>query len=74
MNIRLVPQVSDFKAMSFVPVIRDRIEDITSDNLRALLEDDQVKWLKALSIVLLSMSQLAKVQVEGMEDASKPLS
>jgi hypothetical protein len=52
-----VVSFSDLRAISFVPSIRERIEELASENLRALLEDDPEKWLKTLSSVLSSVTE-----------------
>jgi hypothetical protein len=68
MKTPTIVALSDLKSVSFVPPIRDRIEEVTQENLRALLEDDPKKWLEALADILQSVSALARKQASIYSD------
>jgi hypothetical protein len=61
--------MSDLKALSFVQVVRDLIEDSSKENLRALIEDDPKKWLLCLVEALTQVSSIAKT-MSAMQTSS----
>lgn len=61
--------LSDLRALSFVQVIRDLIEEQAQENLRALIEDDPKKWLLCLVEALTQVSSIAKT-MSAMQTSS----
>jgi hypothetical protein len=68
MKTSSIVSLADLKSISFIPPVRERIEDLTQENLRALLEDDPKRWLETLAGVLQSMSSLASKQASIYSD------
>lgn len=61
---------SDLRALSFVPVIRDKIEDSAKQNIRGLIEDSPKTWLRCLSEALADCSTIASAMAERHSDHS----
>jgi hypothetical protein len=63
--------LSDLRALSFVQVIRDLIEEQAQENLRALIEDDPKKWLLCLVDALGQASNIAQSHA-AIQTTGKP--